>query len=151
MDEYAQEVLFEPLGIVEFEWLGPDSWTPDNPAAMSGLRLTARDLTKIGSLYLNGGRWQGHQIVPEAWVNLSSECHVAETGDWRSDGLRGYGYQWWVGDFPESVRVLAGVGNGNRRLFIIPQERLVVTVLAGEYNRFEGHSERILGRVLSTR
>ena len=48
-------------------------------------------------------------------------------------------------------RLIAAFGNGNQRLFIIPDDGLVVTVMAGEYNRFEGHSERILDRVLAAR
>jgi CubicO group peptidase (beta-lactamase class C family) len=151
LDEFASENLLEPLGVTEFEWLGPGDWTPDNPAAMSGLRLRARDLAKIGSLYLHGGRWRGRQVVSEEWVDLSITRHVEEIGDWSRGGIWGYGYQWWVGDLPSGERVVAGVGNGNQRLFILPAERLVVTVLAGEYNVFEGHSERILDRVLASR
>jgi CubicO group peptidase (beta-lactamase class C family) len=151
LDEFARERLFEPLGITEFEWLGPGGWTPDNPAAMSGLRLRARDLAKIGSLYLHGGRWREQQVVPKAWVDRSMARHVEEVGEWSDDGVWGYGYQWWVGNLPTGVRVVAGVGNGNQRLFIIPAERLVVTVFAGEYNVFEGHSERILDHVLAAR
>jgi CubicO group peptidase (beta-lactamase class C family) len=151
LDEFAREHLFEPLGITEFEWLGPGGWTPDNPAAMSGLRLRARDLAKIGSLYLHGGRWRDRQVVPGAWVDRSMARHVQEVGEWSDDGVWGYGYQWWIGDLRTGQRVVAGVGNGNQRLFVVPAERLVVTVFAGEYNKFEGHSERILDRVLAAR
>jgi hypothetical protein len=56
-----------------------------------------------------------------------------------------------VGALSTGETVVAGVGNGNQRLFVLPAERLVVTVLAGEYNVFEGHSERILERVLAAR
>ncbi len=149
--DFARERLFGPLGITDFEWLGPGGWNPDNPAAMSGLRLTARDLAKIGSVYLHEGRWQGNQIVPAEWVARSGERHVPEIGDWSSGGLWGYGYQWWVGDWPTGLRVIAGVGNGNQRLFVVPAERLVVTVLAGQYNAFAPHSEAILDRVLQAR
>lgn len=151
LDDFARQKLFEPLGITRFEWLGPEGWTPDNPAAMSGLRLTARDLAKIGSLMLHGGRWQGRQVVPEAWIRLSSTRHVPVIGEWSDDGVWGYGYQWWVGDLPGYSRMIAGVGNGNQRLFILPEEGLVITILAGEYNRFEGHSNRLFNRVLSSR
>jgi CubicO group peptidase (beta-lactamase class C family) len=151
LDEFARERLFEPLGVSEFEWLGPEGWTPDNPAAMSGLRLRPRDLAKIGSLYLHRGRWRGRRVVPEAWVERAMARHVEEIGDWSDGGIWGYGYQWWVGDLPTGERVVAGVGNGNQRLFILPAERLVVTVLAGDYNVFEGHGERILDRVLAAR
>jgi CubicO group peptidase (beta-lactamase class C family) len=151
LDEFARTRLFEPLGITDFEWLGPTGWTPDNPAAMSGLRLRARDLAKIGSVYLHGGRWKGRQVVPAEWVERSMTRHVAEIGDWSDGGVWGYGYQWWVGALPSGERVVAGFGNGNQRLFILPDERLVVTIFAGEYNKFEGHSDRILERLLAAR
>ncbi len=151
IDDFARDHLFAHLGIVNFEWLGPDSWTSGNPAAMSGLRLTARDLAKIGSLYLHGGRWQGRQIVPEGWVSRSVERHVAEAGEWSDDGVWGYGYQWWVGDLPSGHRVAAGMGNGDQRLYVVPGEQLVVTVLAGQYNASSNDSYRILERVLAAR
>ena len=151
LDEFARVQLFEPLGITDFEWLGPGSWTPDDPAAMSGLRLRARDLAKIGSVYLHGGRWRGQQVIPESWVERSMVRHVAEIGDWSYGGVWGYGYQWWVGALSSGERVIAGVGNGNQRLFILPDEHLVVTIFAGEYNKFEGHSNRLLSRVLEAR
>lgn len=151
LSRFVRDSLFEPLGITTYEWLGPEAWGDATPAAMSGLRMRARDMAKLGSLYLHGGRWQGRQVVPREWVEMSTARHVPEIGDWSRGGLWGYGYQWWVGDLPEGARVIAAVGNGNQRIFVVPSERLVVTVLAGEYNRFEGHSERILDRVLAAR
>jgi CubicO group peptidase (beta-lactamase class C family) len=151
LDDFANEHLFAPMGVQKFEWLGPDGWSPDNPAAMSGLRLTARDLAKLGSVYLHRGMWQGTQIVPEEWVTRSMERHVPEIGDWSNGGMWGYGYQWWVGDWPSGHRVVAGVGNGNQRLFVVPSERLVVTVFAGQYNAFSRHSDQILERVIAAR
>lgn len=151
LTEVAREWLFEPLGIDEFEWLGPETWEP-NPAAMSGLRLEPRDFAKIASLGLHGGRWHGRQIVPQAWIDLSFERHVPEIReDWSDDGVWGYGYQWWIGDLKTGERVVTAVGNGNQRLFILPKERLAVSIFAGEYNKFEGHSERLLARILSAR
>jgi len=151
LDEYARDSLFASLGITDFEWLGPGSWKPDDPAAMSGLRLRARDLAKLGSTYLHRGRWNGTQVVPDAWVSRSMTRHVAEIAEWSEGGRWGYGYQWWSGETVSGRRVVAGVGNGNQRLFILPEDDLVVTVLAGEYNRFDGHSDRILGRILAAR
>ena len=169
--EYALERLFTPLGITEFEWLGPPAWSSGDAAAASGLRLKARDLAKIGSLYLHGGRWRGRQVVPEAWVSRSTMRHVAEawiaaetisqlsaagkaaTKDaWFDDNtVVGYGYQWWVGELPSGERVVLGTGVGDQKLFVLPSERLVVTIFAGQYNASEPYSDRILQRVLAAR
>jgi CubicO group peptidase (beta-lactamase class C family) len=151
LDDYAVETLFAPLGIAEFEWLGAPTWDPRQPAAMSGLRLRARDLAKIGSLYLHEGRWNGQPVLPADWVERSMERHVEEIGDWSDGGIWGYGYQWWHGRFPEGYTAVTAVGNGNQRVFVLPYERIVVTVFAGEYNVFEGHSERLLHRVMAAR
>ena len=37
-------------------------------AAGWGLTLTPMDLAKIGQLYLNGGMWEGKQIISSKWV-----------------------------------------------------------------------------------
>jgi CubicO group peptidase (beta-lactamase class C family) len=149
LDDFARDHLFGPLGITDFEWLGPGEWTPDNPAAMSGLRLTARGLAKIGSVYLNGGTWQGQQVVPEAWVARSSLRHVDDTGDYGGDGVWGYGYQWWIGNLPSGPRVVAALGNGDQCLHIVPDERVVVTVFGGRYNQPPTLCLDILERVLA--
>ena len=61
---YARDKLFGPLGIKEYAWLGPRYWPPGMGSSASGLRFTARDLARFGSLVLHQGRWQGKQLVP---------------------------------------------------------------------------------------
>jgi len=48
IDQFADRYLFTPLGIKSFQWIKSQ---PDFPAAASGLRLSSRDLLKIGLLY----------------------------------------------------------------------------------------------------
>ena len=120
------------------------------PAAASGLRMRARDLARFGSVYLNGGRWQGRQIVPPRWVEQSTQRQVQDIGSWHGREGWGYGYQWWIGR-PSGYDVAAAIGNGNQRVFIVAKERLVITVFAGEYNRFEGHSERLFAALMAAR
>jgi CubicO group peptidase (beta-lactamase class C family) len=62
LEAWAREVLFEPLGITELTWHTNEAGFP-MPA--SGLRLRPRDLARFGWMYLDGGRWQGTQIVPQ--------------------------------------------------------------------------------------
>ena len=139
--EFAHEVLFEPLGIAPkfVEWRGLGFWSEWRtlPSAASGLRLRTRDLAKIGHLMLNQGRWQDRQIVPAGWVEASMQRHTEQTYDkWSSDGVYGYGYQWWHGQFKTNAgdfTSITGVGYGSQRLFVIPEKDLAVTVFAGNY------------------
>jgi CubicO group peptidase (beta-lactamase class C family) len=151
LDRVAADVLFTPLGITKFEWLGSTLWDPPIPAAMSGLRMRARDLAKIGSVCLHGGKWKGQQIVPKEWLERSMQRHVKRAGAWSNGGLWGYGYQFWVGGFPQGYEVVAARGNGDQNVFILQREHLVVTIFAGAYNRYNGYSERILHRIMAAR
>jgi CubicO group peptidase (beta-lactamase class C family) len=62
----------------------------------------------------------------------------------------GYGYQWWVGAL-DGYDVVAARGNGNQRVFIVPEERLAITVFAGEYNKFGGYGERLFAAIMAGR
>jgi CubicO group peptidase (beta-lactamase class C family) len=132
VDEFAGEYLFTPLGITQWEWVRNPRF--GTPYAASGLRLRPIDLLKFGLLYCNEGRWKGRQIVPAAWVDSSEAEHIQRRGN---TGTGGYGYQLWL--FPETpkdgqLQVVAGVGNGDQRVFIDKKHALVVVVTAGNYN-----------------
>lgn len=115
---YAEEVLFEPLGITEYEW-------DKNPYGASigwgGLHLHPDDLVKIGLLVLNHGVWEGEMIVSEQWLDISTTSKI------KSDTLReNYGYQWWV---DSEERILA-LGYQGQYLIIDPELNLVTVVLS---------------------
>jgi len=72
-DRYAREKLFGPLGITDVEWV----YSPWNiPQTGGGLRLSSRSLLKIGQVYLDGGRWQGREILKQDWVQKSTRPHA---------------------------------------------------------------------------
>lgn len=93
---YFQEKLWTPL---EMEYDG--SWSLDKKDGTEKtfccINARARDFAKIGRLYLNKGKWNGKQIVPEKWVTESTGM------DTRDGGASFYKYQWWLpsagGDF----------------------------------------------------
>src|SRR5215207_11139328 len=138
LQDYARTKLFEPLGITDVEWVGN---LAGMPAAASGLRLRARDLAKFGSLYLNGGKWKGKQVIPADWVDLSTRRQFrfrARTGP-DSGGEFGYGYFWWYSCFPSAAGLIearTAVGNGQQRIFVLSGLDMVVTIFAGRYNDF---------------
>ena len=127
-DQIAKEKLFDPLGIESFDFHANSGGML---AYASGLRLTPRDMAKIGMLYLNDGRWREEQIIPADWVEASLRPYL------ESSFTPGYGYQWWIMRFDsehESIWVPAAIGNGGQRIFILQPFDMVVVVTAGNYN-----------------
>jgi CubicO group peptidase (beta-lactamase class C family) len=119
-DAFAQQHLFEPLGISSYRWGRYANGLTDTDG---GLSLRARDMVKIGLLLLNGGEWDGKQIVSSSWVEESTRGYVAA-----SAGAE-YGYQWWRTDVPVGLRgvdTYFASGFGGQQINIFPELGLVV-------------------------
>jgi CubicO group peptidase (beta-lactamase class C family) len=137
LEDYAREVLFDPLGIAATEWR---RGAHEDVSAASGLRMTPRDLLRIGIAVLAKGRWDGRQVMPIDWVNACSEAAVT-----LPDG-QNYGYHWYIGGVPTDdlaggvriERLISARGNGGQRLFLLPRLDLAIVVTAGSYNNPEG-------------
>jgi CubicO group peptidase (beta-lactamase class C family) len=84
------------------------------------------DLAKLGQLYLDGGRWNGRQVVPKDWVKASTTGQVTTQGD--SAALaESYGYQWWVTQ-EKGHAAYAAFGFGGQVVEVVPDLRLVVVM-----------------------
>ena len=90
--DFAKQYLFEPLGIQSAYWHQDQQ---GYHIGGFGLGLSARDLAKLGFLYLNNGYWNGRNIVSESWVNESTSQQIQAVSH-PIYGKIGYGYQWWV-------------------------------------------------------
>lgn len=128
LDEFAREHVFEPLGITGAEW----SRVRGDTDAGGGLRLRPRDMAKIGSLVLAGGRWNDRQIV-SAWIETSTTAKLkASDNQW-------YGYLWWLGRSRPNgreVHWIGALGRGGQSIRIVPELDLVVAVTAGYYQDY---------------
>jgi CubicO group peptidase (beta-lactamase class C family) len=142
--QYAQAKLFRPLGIERFEWLQDDRHMY---IAASGLRMLPRDMAVIGQMMLENGSAHGHQILSPEWAVDSTRSHaVVDEGPGCGTA---YGYFWWLGPAcPEDVAWFSAIGNGGQRIFVMPDEQLVVVVTAGLYNRPEQRRIRDLVRAV---
>ena len=137
-DEFAKEVLFNKLGISEFNWEQENGVTPCD----AGLEMYPRDMAKIGLLVLNNGNWYGEQIVPEEWIIASTKPYVAESE------FFDYGYQWWYrsksnkswwnnpvsGSKSENDMFLA-LGAGGQYIMVIRDLNMVIVTTSSDYNR----------------
>jgi CubicO group peptidase (beta-lactamase class C family) len=84
--------------------------------------MSARDLARFGLLFAREGRWRGVQILPEAWVDLSTQPH-SDAGT-----VFDYGYMWWVGKpgFWGDDRLFAALGGSGQAIFVFPELDIVI-------------------------
>lgn len=116
--QFAKESLTRPLGIQLASWQ-----TDPNGIYFGGnnMEFTPRHMLQFGELYLNAGRVAGQQIIPEKWVNISTQRLVESS---REKG-RYYGYGWWSRDIAE-VAVNYAWGYGGQFIMIAPALDLVI-------------------------
>ncbi|MBA3069429.1 MAG: serine hydrolase [Hyphomonas sp.] len=84
---------------------------------------TARDLARIGQLYLQDGVWAGERLLPEDWVEFVSSPGPAQPADGR-----GYGAQFWLMDKAQGVPedTFYAAGNRGQYVVIVPSMNTVI-------------------------
>lgn len=134
--DYAAQNLFDPLGIESYAWY-PFPNATDMMVASSTLYLRPRDMAKIGQLYLDGGVWNGKQVVSEDWVSRSIQESIGMVASESSmpDLNPAYGYQWWLGTFSTgNTATYFAAGYGGQFIFVLPEPRMVIVFTAGGFD-----------------
>jgi CubicO group peptidase (beta-lactamase class C family) len=129
--DFAEEYLFSPLGITNYEW-----WKLSNDVVYTagGMRLRPRDMAKFGSLFLQEGEWHGKRVISEDWVRESTQARFA--GDY---GMM-YGYLWWDPMFRETASY-AALGRGGQGIFVLPDWDMVAVFTGGDWAQRESGKE----------
>lgn len=123
--EFGKEYLFDPMGM--------DSVTCATDAqgiseGGNGISMNIYDMAKFGQLYLNGGEWNGQQLVPREWVEASTTLQFD-----RSSGSADYGYQWWVRTFGDAgYAAYFAQGHAGQYIFVVPELELIIA-FTGDY------------------
>ncbi len=114
---FGRERLAEPLGIRMPPWM-----TDPQGIYFGGneMLLSPRAMLRFGELYRNGGRHEGRQIVPEAWIEESLTPRAASR--WTNEG---YGYGWFVARV-RGHRMFYAWGYGGQFIFVLPELELTV-------------------------
>lgn len=147
-EDFAQTYLFDPLGIDYVRWTN----TPKGYVVAQGnLYIAARDMARIGQLVLNEGCWDGKQVLSKQWLQKSFEPRFPTP--WSNYDT--YGYQWYNHTLTinnTSYPYVFASGNGGQKLYIVPDENIVVVSTSTAYNTGYGQrrSLEILRRVLSS-
>ncbi len=122
--DYLRPRLFEPLGIDHPTW----ETSPQGISAGGyGLSIRTEDIARFGQLYLQKGKWQGKQLVPESWVAEATTRQVANGSNPKSDWDQGYGYQFW------RCRHGAYRGDGafGQYCIVLPEQDAVIAITSG--------------------
>lgn len=127
LERLIDRLIARPLGIDRYYlFLQPTG----EPYLGGGAHWLPRDFMKLGQVMLNGGAWHGRRIVSEDWVARS-------VFPLRSLRGLGYGYQWWVKEYPHrdgTVQAFFAGGNGGQVVMGIPALDLLVAFYGGNYS-----------------
>lgn len=125
---YFQDHIWRRIGTAH-----PASWGLDHRNGLantaSRFQATATDLAKIGRLYLNKGRYNGHQLVPEEWVTRSLHAKADSAIPVKGWQKTRQNYLWWLpqkginGDF-------AAEGMHGQRLYVDPLTHTIIVQFA---------------------
>jgi len=137
--DYLKPRLFAPLGIENPRW---DASPEGNTLGGYGLYLRTEDLAKFGQLYLQKGKWNGRQLVPEKWVEQATSKQVPNEQESHSkigvDWVQGYGFQFWRC----THNAYRGDGAGGQLCVVMPDQDAVVAITA-ESGDFQGEMNAI--------
>ena len=137
--EFLKPRLFAPLGIEHPEW----ACSPEgNSLGGYGLKLCTEDIAKFGQLYLQRGKWDGQQLIPEKWIEQATskqvpndqESHTKIGIDWQ----QGYGFQFWRC----THNAFRGDGAGGQLCIVIAEKDAVIAITADTGN-FQGEMNAI--------
>lgn len=139
-EAFAARTLFGPLDIESWNW---DMMKTQGYNLMDGsLRLLPLDMAKLGQIMLDGGTWQGRQVVDGSWVDASTEWHLNA-----GNGPEGYGYLWWLMEAPgpDGTPIPAFFANGWGSQFIMGFPTLDLVVVTTGGNEFNGKHLSVAG------
>jgi CubicO group peptidase (beta-lactamase class C family) len=122
--DYLRPRLFDPLGIEHPTW-------GTSPQGVSlggyGLSIRTEDIARFGQLYLQKGKWQGKQLVPEAWVDAATARQTSNGSNPKSDWDQGYGYQFWR----SRNGAYRGDGAFGQYCIVLPEQDAVIAITSG--------------------
>ena len=149
LKDIFQRRIADPIGMSRWDWgvSGTvDGVTHYNAAGTparkgnGGIQTTARELARLGLLYLSRGSWNGRQLLPASFVDEAGAVQVPATTPGRSRHfLSGaYGFYWWTnGEMATGKRrwpsappkTYSAHGHNGNFCYVIPEWNMVVVRL----------------------
>ena len=123
--DYINEKLFTPLEIYNERWIKSPDGVYYSPALdkeeESVSALTAREMLKIGQLFLQKGIWNGKQIISKEYIEAAVSPSPQNSNS---------GYLWWLGEGWYGCR-----GYGGQAVTVFPRQNKIVVTQATATSR----------------
>jgi CubicO group peptidase (beta-lactamase class C family) len=127
-DQWADEVLFKPLGIQNYRW---EYYNRGRSVDTGGhLHISPRGLIAIGFMLLNGGLHGDESVLSSEWITEMWTHHTSISG-------QPYGYLWWLHTVDYGfgpIEVYTARGNGGQSLFLVPSLGLSAVIMTSYFN-----------------
>jgi CubicO group peptidase (beta-lactamase class C family) len=150
LEELFGRRIADPIGMDRKQWDWGDYATVEKLVVNGGsgnggkhISISARQMARLGHLFLNRGNWNGKQLISSEWVATATGVQVPSDLTWAHpesdiDGRGVYGLNWWRNGLgPDGRRkwpqapetTFAASGYNNNKMFVIPDWQMVVVRL----------------------
>jgi CubicO group peptidase (beta-lactamase class C family) len=149
IEDLFKRRIADPIGMDRKEWDWGDFGTVDGFTVNGGsgncnhhVFISARQIARLGHLFLNRGNWDGRQLISARWVDDATKPHVpASVAVWPDSGADGrgtYGFNWWTNGVKSDgqrkwpgapLGTYAASGYNNNDMFVIPEWNMVIVRL----------------------
>lgn len=149
--DFIKNELLDKMGITNYQWRTHSSGLP---VAGSGVRMTSRDMLKWGILVMNKGKWNGEQLIPEAFITKASG-RVIYTGDddihfgGKDVSSQGYGFYWWSANLKYADRnYFTRSAQGGYGQLIVLIEELDLMIITTAHDNDASYLQTIAEKIL---
>lgn len=141
--DFIKTELLDKMGITNYAWQDDVTGLPEAGWRVS---MTSRDMLKWGSLVANGGKWNGEQLIPVAYIKKATSPLVNPGADWQPDNYR-YGYYWYhvpvtAGD--KTYDTTFAWGGWGQYVVVVPELELTMAITG------EAAEDKIMEKVSTT-
>jgi CubicO group peptidase (beta-lactamase class C family) len=140
--QFYESNLKGPLAFQDIDWGGGRFMS-----FAGNVSTTCRDGARLGHLWGNGGRWNGQQLISDAYYNEATTAAFPMAN-------AGYGYNFWLNvAFSRSRRIeksFAAMGANGQYIVVIPELQLVVTSYGNDPDGQMGGAPSLISGVLDS-
>ncbi|NQZ87512.1 MAG: serine hydrolase [Colwellia sp.] len=116
--DFADEFLFKPLNINNYNWLK----TNGDLLHPNGLFINSRDMAKIGQVMMTG-KWNDQVILSQEWITQATSHQFTDAD------LDSLGFLWWRHS-TFNFDLFYAHGKGGKTIVVIPKLNIVIAIAA---------------------